>query len=515
MKVLKKITGYTLSEIKGKQPDTFLYEPETDARVIEKIRLEKRSGQSFYEEIQSRTKSDEVKWLSLNVTPLKNEDGSITGYIIIGNDISTKKTAEENLKQSAFRSDVIRQIDQAIIASETLPALANTTIKYIIKLLPRCSNASLFLKNTDSNNYETLASVLDTDLTYRKLPGKIQDILHAGYPYLVSDMVKVRNPLDLENDLAEKGFNAYVFIPLIYGRELLGTLNVFWNEKNPKIAEDVEMLEGIARDLAISIRQFSLQTTLSARNRELKSNLRELKATHEELQSFSYVVSHDLKAPLRAISSLTNWLISDYSSKIDNEGREYLDLLLNRTKRMHNLIDGILQYSRIGRMNIQVSAIDSREVLINIIDILSPPENIEFRIDDSLPVVNYNTVQLQQVFQNLISNAIKFMNKENGLIRIGYVEKDGMYEFFVKDNGPGIDSGHHDKIFKIFQTISTKDELESTGIGLTIVKKIVELNGGEVWVESVVDEGTTFYFTVPKRKNVSRAPEKQTKKTRQ
>lgn len=496
----EKTTGYSLDEVKGKIPKSFLHGPETDPRVVRGISEKMATGNSFYEEIKNYTKKGKLVWLSLNVTPLKNDQGDVTGYITIGNDITTKKTAEENLKQNAFRSDVIRQIDQAIIGSETLPILAKNTVDHMIKLLPGCSNASLVLKNDESEVYEELASVNES-ITYKRLPSKIQDILDAGYPYLVGNLKNVRRPMNLEKNLLDNNINAYVFIPLIYGRELLGSLNIFWDRKKPKIAEDVEMLEGVARDLALSIRQFSLQTALSARNRELKSNLRELKATHEELQSFSYIVSHDLKAPLRAISSLTNWLITDYSDKMDEQGKDYLDLLLGRTKRMHNLIEGILKYSRIGRMNMQVETISSREVLLNIIDLLALQENVEFIIDDNMPVVHYNSIQLQQVFQNLVSNSIKFMNKDKGIIQVGVLEKEGMYEFFVKDNGPGIDKVNYEKIFKIFQTLSSKDEVDSTGIGLTIVKKIIELNGGEIWLESELGESTTVYFTIPKRKN--------------
>ncbi|WP_185154103.1 PAS domain S-box protein [Fulvivirga sp. M361] len=502
----ERITGYSLAEISGKQPKSFLHGKSTDPSTVERINEKKIITKPFYDEIQNYTKKGDQIWVSLNVTPLVDEQGQITGYITIGNDITARKDAEENLKQKAFRLSIIRQIDQTIIASESLSTLANNTIDNVIKLLPTCHEVSLSLLKGNDGEYDVLASVNDLDAP-KYFPDRIQPILEAGYPYLVSDVEKVQNSVILEKKLESEGFKTYVFIPLIYGNTLLGTLNLYWKEVHPKITEDVEMLESVARDVAVSIKQLSLQHALTSKNRELKSKLRELKSTHEELQSFSYIVSHDLKAPLRAISSLADWLIKDYAEQLDDQGKKYLNLLMGRTHRMHNLIDGTLQYSRIGRKNVEKETIGVEEIIDNVLLMLSPPSNIAVKIYQPLPYVVYNAVQLQQVFQNLISNAIKFMDKQEGQVEIGVSEKSGMYEFFVKDNGPGMDEKHHDKIFKIFQTLSPKDNNENTGIGLTIVKKIVELNEGEIWVESAVNKGASFYFSIPKNKAVAQIDE--------
>ncbi len=223
----------------------------------------------------------------------------------------------------------------------------------------------------------------------------------------------------------------------------------------------------------------------------------ELEDVNDELQNFAYVVSHDLKAPLRAISTLANWISTDYSEKFDLEGQEQMRLLISRVKRMHDLIDGILEYSRVGRINEEKVEVDLNVSLKEVIDIIAPPPNIKIKVVDTLPVITFEATRIGQVFQNLLSNAIKFMDKPKGKIKIGCKTKKDHWEFFVSDNGPGIEKQHFTKIFKIFQTLQPRDEFESTGIGLTLIRKIITMYDGKIWLESTVGEGTTFYFTLP------------------
>ncbi len=225
--------------------------------------------------------------------------------------------------------------------------------------------------------------------------------------------------------------------------------------------------------------------------------LKKLENVNKELKDFAYIVSHDLKAPLRGISTLANWMLSDYADKLDEEGSEQLNLLSSRVDRMHNLIDGILQYSRVGYVEEEKTPINLNELVLDIIDLVAPPENITITIENQLPVVECEQTRINQVFQNLLSNAIKYMDKPQGQIKIGCVEENGFWEFSIADNGPGIEEKYFDRIFQIFQTLSSRDEFESTGIGLTLVKKIVGLYGGKVWVESKRGEGSKFLFTLP------------------
>ncbi|MBN2090280.1 PAS domain S-box protein [candidate division KSB1 bacterium] len=224
----------------------------------------------------------------------------------------------------------------------------------------------------------------------------------------------------------------------------------------------------------------------------------ELETANNELKEFAYIVSHDLKAPLRGISQLSQWLAQDYGTHFDTQGKEMLNMLIGRAKRMSNLIDGILQYSRVGRSKVDFIPVDLKKLMREVVDLLDPPANIKIDIVTDLPIVVGDYVRLEQVFQNLIGNAIKFMDKTDGMIRIGCEDGDQCWKFWVKDNGPGIDEKYHDRIFQIFQSLVPRDELESTGIGLTLVKKIVTLYGGKVWLKSEIGAGTTFYFTLPK-----------------
>lgn len=235
---------------------------------------------------------------------------------------------------------------------------------------------------------------------------------------------------------------------------------------------------------------------------ELEDRVRErtaeLTQTNEELKSFSYIVSHDLKAPLRAIGSLTDMILSDESSRLSQEGKDMFNMLKGRVKRMDQLINGILHYSRIGRVETETSQVDLNELVAGIIENIGVPENIKVEIKGKLPTILTEPVLIGQVFQNLLDNAIKYMNRSQGLITIGRREEDDEWMFSVADNGPGIDPQYHEKIFQIFQTLQPRDVKESTGIGLTIVQKIVKRLGGKIWLESKPGEGTTFFFTLPK-----------------
>jgi len=238
--------------------------------------------------------------------------------------------------------------------------------------------------------------------------------------------------------------------------------------------------------------------------------LEQLEKTNQELKDFAYVVSHDLKAPLRGINTLVKWISSDYGEKFDEEGEEQMRLLSSRVDRMHNLIDGILQYSRVGRVKEEKTQVNLNELIPSIIDTLAPPENITITIEDELPMIECEKTRIIQVFQNLLSNAIKFMDKPQGQIRIGCVEEgphSAAWKFSVADNGPGIEERYFEKIFQMFQTLRPRDEFESTGVGLTVVKKIVETHGGRIWVESKVGEGSTFIFTLPKQEKIVRNAE--------
>jgi light-regulated signal transduction histidine kinase (bacteriophytochrome) len=227
--------------------------------------------------------------------------------------------------------------------------------------------------------------------------------------------------------------------------------------------------------------------------------LNDLEEINSELTNFAYIVSHDLKAPLRAIDSLAHWILEDYAKSFDKEGKEQMSLLIKRVDRMHNLIEGILEYSRVGRVKENMIEINLNILLSEVIEMIAPPDNFQITIEDEFPTIVAEEVRIKQVFQNLLSNAVKFNDKKEGVINLNCRYDTDRWIFEVSDNGPGIEKKYFEKIFGIFQTLVSRDTFESTGIGLSLIKKIVSVYGGEVWVESVLGEGSSFYFTIPKK----------------
>jgi len=237
---------------------------------------------------------------------------------------------------------------------------------------------------------------------------------------------------------------------------------------------------------------------------QLKILVKDLERVNTELEDFAYIVSHDLKAPLRGIGSLARWLADDYSGKLDEKGHQYLDKLSARTLRMNNLIDGILQYSRVGRFKPYNRSLDSRAVVEEVIEGISLPETVTVEIHDPMPTVTYDKTLLVQLFQNLIGNAAKHMGKPEGVVTVSCKELDEVWEFCVRDNGVGIEEKHFKRIFKMFQGLNPG--AESTGIGLALVKRIAERSGGSTRVESEVGKGSAFFFSISKKKSSSFHP---------
>ena len=228
-----------------------------------------------------------------------------------------------------------------------------------------------------------------------------------------------------------------------------------------------------------------------------------LKRSNEDLDQFAYVTSHDLKAPLRGIANLSQWVEEDLAEKISAEGREQMHLLRGRVHRLEALINGILSYSRAGRLRDKAEAVDLGQLFREVIELLAPPQNVFFDLQPGLPTIITERVPLQQVCMNLISNAIKYADRGDPRILIACLDTEEGYRFTVKDNGGGIAPEFHKRIWVIFQTLEARDKVEATGIGLSIVKKIVESRGGRVWIDSSLGAGASFNFLWPKRAKAS------------
>jgi PAS domain S-box-containing protein len=243
---------------------------------------------------------------------------------------------------------------------------------------------------------------------------------------------------------------------------------------------------------------FSDITTRRRAERERERLIGALARSNRELDQFAYVASHDLKAPLRGIANLSQWIEEDLGENAPPEIAEKMTLVRGRVQRLEALIDGILQYSRAGRVRSTVEQVDVGALLNEVVELLAPPPEITVKIAPDMPVITTERTPLQQVFMNLISNAIKYNKHAGATVDISVRDAGSLYAFSVADNGPGIEPQYHERIFGIFQTLESRDRVEGTGIGLSVVKKTVELHGGSVSVDSALGEGATFTFEWPK-----------------
>ena len=231
-------------------------------------------------------------------------------------------------------------------------------------------------------------------------------------------------------------------------------------------------------------------------NRKQEKLFRELEQQNQELNDYAHIVSHDLKSPLRSIDALVNWLREDYSDAFDNVGKENLKLIEDHLEKMDALISGILRYSSIDKDATDDKLLDLNELVPSIVKLIPLPQNVSVRVNQ-LPQIVADTFKIQQLFQNIICNASASIDKPIGLIEIDVKEEEEYWKFSVSDNGKGIKEVYFDKIFKAFQKLENNSM--STGIGLSIVKKIVSFYGGKIWLESELGKGTTFYFTLKKQ----------------
>jgi signal transduction histidine kinase len=228
---------------------------------------------------------------------------------------------------------------------------------------------------------------------------------------------------------------------------------------------------------------------------EARTLITALEKSNRELDQFAYVASHDLKAPLRGIANLSQWIEDDLGERLDEQTRTHLHLLRGRVVRLENLIGGILAYSRAGRNASELATVDVGAMVGEVWELLAPPPSAQLELVQPLPVIRTSRVELQQILLNLIGNAIKHNADRELRIEVG-AQRDGkLWKFFVADNGAGIAREFADKIWGLFQTLERRDKVESTGIGLSVVRKIVESHGGTTWVESELGRGATFWFT--------------------
>ena len=414
------------------------------------------------------------------------------------------------IKQESTIESLSFLYELSLATGKTLDFIQNSN-NFLTVLMPskKLVFASIWLTNRFLENQDVEKGL---NLVFAKPTDKLQETQittsHTIWNRLQKDKVFSITPTD-------KDFSEYVQeqvdptgVYAFYALDGIGFLKTYSLEQKEHYQEaDFLQLQDVIAKFTISTKacfiHSKLQTAKAVQEIEQlrrKRLLEELEFTNQELKDFAYIVSHDLKAPLRAIHSLASWLEDDYADVLDEMGLEQLQLLQSRAVRMHNFIEGILEYSRIGRVKEQWVKVNLSESIKNIIDMLNPAEYIQIEIPEVLPTVYGEKVRIEQVFLNLISNSIKYNDKESPIISINWQEKNNRYYFEIEDNGQGIKEKHFNKIFQIFQTLQSRDAIESTGIGLTIVKKVVELHNGKISVKSEYGVGTTMAFSFPKFK---------------
>ncbi len=349
----------------------------------------------------------------------------------------------------------------------------------------------------------------------KKIATETLSMAIANYVFRTAKMLVIKNASE-ESDFStdetvqEQRLKSIFCIPLVLKQDVLGVLYL----ENKLMAsvfthEQVELTKLLTAQAAVALQNTKLIRDMQQNQREIESlniNLEQrveertatLNRVNEELKNFAYVVSHDLKAPLRAINQLAGWVAEDYASSFDRQGREQIALIGSRAKRMHEMIDGILQYSRIGRIKEDAEKVDLIALIKDVIHLIAPPDHIELKVLTPFPIVKGEKLRFYQVFQNLIDNAIKYNDKDRGIIEISCMTQDDCWQISIKDNGPGIAKKYQEKIFHLFQTLKPKDQAESTGIGLSLIEKMVAHWGGKIWIESEEGEGSSFIFTIPK-----------------
>ncbi len=443
--------------------------------------------------------------------PVCDENGQATGYIGIVMDITDRKREEEALKRQAERLRNLYETAESIMSAiESPESIAQTALKHIRRLLS-CHRASIGIFDHKKKEVGVLAVEVGVE-TVVEVREKLSEeaygdleILRQGMMETVEDMSMVTRPPTVIRILMAEGLRSCINVPLMSGKELVGALNIGW--ENPRVfsTEEMEIASEMASQIAIAIEQARLRKEMERYTDELEERVRErtvqLEAANKELESFSYSVSHDLRAPLRAVHGYTRILLEDYEPHLDAEGKRVCSVISESARTMGKLIDDLLAFSRIGRTDMKPSRVDMATLAKSIFFELTTPEDqerIDFRVGP-LPRVWGDATLVRHVWMNLLGNAVKFSSKkDHAMIEVSGEQQGDEIVYSIRDNGAGFDMQYVDKLFGVFQRLHSTKEFEGTGVGLAIVQRIVHRHGGRVWAEGETEKGASFHFTMKK-----------------
>jgi PAS domain S-box-containing protein len=496
-------------------------------RLVEQVFT---AGNSITYEALINDRYHDLRWHSIRISPVRQQDGKIVSSILIVTDIHEQKQAretlhasEEALRRSSEHLTALNQIGWALSTLQDLDGAMKITLDSIKANLPM---DVFFICLYDlETNFAWYPLLYDSGKTWDEPGGKLDEdtlaaqVIHSGEPMLLNrttDEIAIAQNKKHIGDTS-KASASIIMAPLQIGPRIIGVISVHSYSPNAYTRDHLTLLSGAANQVAIAIENARLyeaaQRELEERKRaedevrELNAQLErrvlqrtvELEASNRELESFTYTVSHDLRAPVRGLHGFSQILLSDFADALPEQAREYLKRIEDNARLMGELIDDLLTFSHLGRQQPKKASLNTASVAKQAFAEATAQENkerIKFVIGE-LPDVQADAVLLKQVFINLFSNAIKFSrHREKAVIEVGIQKTGKGTVVFVRDNGAGFEMQHAGKLFGVFQRLHSYEEFEGTGVGLAIVRRIVERHGGSVWAESELDKGATFYFTL-------------------
>jgi len=425
-------------------------------------------------------------------------------------DYSLKQLEKDKIIQRQLRfQDLLINISTTYINSDLsdIDKLIKTSLEQIGKFVEVDRSYIFsydFEKNETSNTYEWCTKDIDPEIdNLQNVP--IEHLSHwvdahkKGEAFYVEDvsLLPKDGELGLRALLEPQGIKSLITIPKIKNNELIGFVGFDAVKKINKYTENEKDILFVYANMLVNVRQRKEhEERIRAQEKKKEELLQSLSLQNEELNEYAHVVSHDLKAPLINIHTITGWFIDDHKDSLSETDLKPLHQVLFNVEKMDFLIKGILDYSTIDKLEAKDKQVNFNTLVEEVLQTLYVPDHISIIVQDNLPSILGNQWRFKQVFQNLIQNAINCSDKDKAFIEIGYKEKDSHYEFFVKDNGVGIKPEYFERIFKVFTKLESTSS--SSGIGLSITQKIVNYYNGNIWLESQEGSGTTFYFTLLK-----------------
>ncbi|HXU43294.1 MAG TPA: MASE4 domain-containing protein [Burkholderiales bacterium] len=412
--------------------------------------------------------------------------------------------AQRALERHAERLRILHEIDQAMVSAKPTEAIAAAVIQPLRELLG-VSRAIVNRIDLAAGEVEWIAAAgrrrthIGPGVRYSiRLMGDVE-ALKRGETQVVD--TRALPPGRETEALLASGVNIYMVVPMIAGGDLLGALS-FGSESDKFPPEQVSIAREVAMQLAIAMVQAQLLARVTNHAAELETRVlertAELEAVNKELSSFSYSVSHDLRAPLRAVDGYALMLEEDYAARLDDEGRRLLTVIRGSAGRMGNLIDDLLSFSRLGRQALMRQTVDSAALVREVVEELREGHRAHIEIG-SLERAQGDRALLKQVWVNLVGNAIKYSGKRDApRVEIGSQVEGEESIYWVRDNGAGFDMRYAAKLFGVFQRLHSNEEFAGTGVGLAIVQRVVTRHGGRVWAEGKPGEGACFFFSLPR-----------------